>query len=225
MRTLGVIWMAASLAATAFADRFVMKDNSVRVGRLTGMDGGNFLVNVQGRVDRIPAASVSLVVFDEAAAAPATPAQPVRSSAPAANTSIFDGLDPVAPIVSQFTQEADGFRFDLERCTKQGTKSVTCAFKVTNLDADRRLGVVADNRTYYVDSEGMQRSGTGTRLGSSTGSYAETMSVTDVTVSATIEFPAVNPGVNLLAKLAILFHIPGVKDTQVEFRRIPLQGN
>ena len=229
-RILAVILLLASLAN---ADRLVMKDNTIRVGRLAGVEGGMLIVNVQGRTEKIPISSVSALFFDDAGSPVATVQSAVvqPSPRPIANTAV---VDPLAPIASAFSQTVEGFRVELQRCSKQGSKSVLCNFKITNLQTDRPIGVHGrwNQVTYYVDDQGMQRAADMARIGTSQVDWGgQTAAVNDVAVLGSLSFPGVETGVNSLAKLVISFCRPsdqfncGGPWFTAEFRKIPLQGN
>src|SRR5437868_504908 len=95
------------LSAVAYPANFVLKDNSVTVGKLAGMRGANFLVNVAGSIREIPVSKVSTIILNDADSTGL--GQPTTSTSTQKDgTSTI--TDPIVPVVSAFSQTVEGFR-------------------------------------------------------------------------------------------------------------------
>lgn len=130
------------------------------------------------------------------------------------------------PLVRSQSVTMKGFKVDLTKCEKSGTKSITCSFVVTNTLADRSLHVYSyqNYSTYFVDASGMQIGGTRAQIGTSSGGEAKTETVTDVPVKAAIEFGVGDPKATSLAKLSLGFWVDN-EYFRAEFRKVPLEGS
>jgi hypothetical protein len=125
---------------------------------------------------------------------------------------------------AEFSQTVGDFTVDLEKCTKQESKSVTCTFGVTNLKPDRGVAVVSTaygKASYYVDNHGMQRVADSVTFGSGQGGTG-TDAVTGVKIPGSLTFPGVEAGVDSLAKLVIWIDLGNFVHYTAEFRKVPL---
>lgn len=207
-------WLLFLLLPAAFcrAERVVLRDNTVQTGTLSAVEGANLVIRTAGGVQRIPIARIAAILFDDAGA----PAAVVSGAGVPPS-----GPDPVAPIVSANVQTVGSLRVELTGCSKQGTTGVRCGLQVTNTGVDRQVRLT--NGSTFVDSKGFERRAASVALGSGRGNVAVTSLISGVPVSASLQFPAVEPGVNSLAKLTVVW-VDG-RQVEVSFRNVPLQGN
>lgn len=123
------------------------------------------------------------------------------------------------------SQSVGDLKVDLEKCTTQDSKSVTCTFGLTNLKPDRRVGIISTGygqSSYYVDNHGMQRLAESVTFGGIQGGLMMD-AVTDVRIPGSLTFPGAEAGVASLAKVSIWINLPEYVHYTADFRNVPLQ--
>ena len=128
-----------------------------------------------------------------------------------------------SPLPRSTSVTVRGVKVELKNCQKASTKSITCHFTITNLQADRQLVLQGNSHSHFVDSSGMEIEATQAQLGSRSSHQPRTEVVTDVPVRASMDFGVGDPKATSLAKLSI--GLWADDDFRVEFRKVPLEGN
>ena len=113
-----------------------------------------------------------------------------------------------------------GYEFQLDRCAKKSTQSVTCYLSITNKLQDRDLQLdVRGSR--IIDSLGHEHSAYAVHLGShEEGIWVVSPMISEITVDASVTFSGVQQKVIKIARLDIDFD-----DFAIQFRDVELSNS
>jgi hypothetical protein len=202
------------------------------IGASAGAGAGALISAMRGQRVRVPAetrltftlaqpASLPTGLAASAAPPPVPQVQPTASApAPPPQAPQLHVHSPKPELI------VDGIRVQLQGCYRKAAQAV-CEVLLEALAKDMTMGlninVYNGNRSFVVDSQGLQQYVVKAALGSnSTPGGAETFVVQSVPVHGKLEFAAVDPGASSLAMLNLLI-ISENREHKFIFRGIPLQ--
>jgi hypothetical protein len=123
------------------------------------------------------------------------------------------------------TKDAEFFTIDLQKCLLSGT-TVNCYFSVTNNGADRKLFM--RSRSELVDLAGKTARFYNYVMGSASGNINGSVQPANMLTSAKIDnavvsFTDVDPNLETIGRLTLVFDIHNTTDFSVQFRNIPIE--
>lgn len=201
----------AIFCSMSMADTLQLRDGSSVGGNWLGADAQKVRFLVNDQVQNYNRSDVIAVSFGDGAVTPA----PAQSIAP-----------PPPPAATRIESIVEGVRFTMERCERNGTESLHCAFTVEALRTDIEIHLSAGS--FMVDSNGIQQRSLEVTLGSGRSAYgnpATTLLVQNVPTRGDLQFKGVDPQVNRVALVNFVWAATNGGEVRVVLRNVPITGN